>query len=79
MIEFQSINNPGYHLQPEFTGQQVDVRWVGRGTELLGLPERFDPLMYERLLYGRNPHDGSKLTARMKENRRLGWDVTLTN
>jgi conjugative relaxase-like TrwC/TraI family protein len=79
MIEFQSINNPGYHLQPEFSGSPVDARWVGKGTQLLGLPDQFDPVMYERLLHGRNPHDGEKLTARMKANRRLGWDVTLTN
>ena len=79
MIEFQPINNPGYHLQPEFTGREVVALWVGKGAELLGLPDRFDPLQYERLLHGRNPHDGDKLTARMKDNRRLGWDVTLTN
>ena len=79
MIEFQPINNPGYHLTPEFTGHDVAARWVGKGAQILGLPEQFDPVMYERLLYGRNPHDGEKLTARIKDNRRLGWDVTLTN
>ncbi len=79
MIEFQAINNPGYHTTPEFTGQPVAARWVGKGAQILGLPEQFDQVMYDRLLYGRNPHDGEKLTARLKDNRRLGWDVTLTN
>ncbi len=46
---------------------------------MLGLPDAFDAAMYERLLNGRNPFDGEKLTARLKSNRRLGWDVTLTD
>ena len=79
MIEFQKVGDFGYYLTPEFEGEQVNIRWGGKARELLGLPEEFDPVMFERVLNGRNPHDGSKLTARWSSNRRNGWDITVTD
>ena len=79
MIEFNHISNPGYHPTPEFEGGKVNAKWVGSGKQLLGLPDEFDPAMYQRLLAGLNPHDGSRLSARLSKVRRMGWDVTTTN
>ena len=78
MIEFQKVGDLGYYLTPEFEGEKVNIRWGGKAVQLLGLPEEFDPVMFERVLNGRNPHDGTQLTARLKGNRRQGWDVTVT-
>ena len=79
MINTQKLGDLGYYQMPEFAGEEAAIRWGGKGIRLLGLPDEYDPVMFERILNGRNPHDGSKLTARMSGNRRRGWDITTTH
>lgn len=49
MIEIQAISKPGYYTTPEFSGGGLNASWIGSGTRLLGLPEQFDPVMFDRL------------------------------
>jgi len=65
-----------YYLQEsENYGQ-----WQGQGAERLGLKEGsvISKKDYDRLCENRRPNDGTKLTMRNKENRRVAYDFTFS-
>lgn len=55
-------------------------RWQGQGAEMLGLKEGSVIFKkdYDRLCENKRPDDGSKLTMRNKENRRVAYDFTFS-
>ena len=55
-------------------------RWQGQGAEMLGLKEDsvISKADYDRLCENKRPDDGSKLTMRNKENRRVAYDFTFS-
>lgn len=62
-----------YDAGPEFEG-----RWLGSGARRLGLEGAVDSKEFMRLLVNRHPKTGEKLSQRMRDNRRTGWDVTFS-
>ena len=58
-------------------GQETVGRWGGRLAPLLGLQGRVTQEAFERLCDNRRP-DGSPLTARTNEHRRVGYDLTFS-
>ena len=61
------VSDPGYYLKEE--GIEV-ATFGGKGARLMGLAPAFNLETYLSLFNGQNPYDGSKLTARIKANRR---------
>ena len=58
-------------------GQETVGRWGGRLAPLLGLQGRVTEEAFERLCDNRRP-DGSPLTARTNQSRRVGYDLTFS-
>ena len=56
-------------------GQEFAGCWGGKGAELLGLSGRVTDEAFARLVNNRHPLTGEKLTARMRSDRRPGFDV----
>src|SRR5688572_20923780 len=56
-------------------GQELEGVWRGKGAELLGLDGTVGKAEWEALCDNRNPATGRTLTARQKQNRRVGYDV----
>jgi conjugative relaxase-like TrwC/TraI family protein len=52
--------------------------WFGKGAEILGLSGEVDREHFYALLAGRNPFTGEKLTARIKDDRRCGYDMVFS-
>jgi conjugative relaxase-like TrwC/TraI family protein len=79
MMQIHTAASPEYYLTPDYQteGNQIESAWGGRGAKMLGMDE-FGPLSFLRLSKGLNPETGTKLTARLKENRRSAWDVSVT-
>jgi conjugative relaxase-like TrwC/TraI family protein len=55
---------------------QVRSAWFGKGTELLGLRGEVGRREFESLAMNLHPGTGEQLTARMRANRRVGFDVS---
>lgn len=56
-------------------GQELEGIWGGKGAERLGLAGTVGKADWDALCDNRNPADGRTLTARQKQNRRVGYDV----
>jgi conjugative relaxase-like TrwC/TraI family protein len=56
-------------------GQEVAGLWGGKGAALLGLKGIVDKEAFCALCDNLNPATGERLTARTKDNRRVGWDL----
>jgi len=56
-------------------GQELVGRWRGRGAEQLGLNGSVDKADWDLLCDNRRPDTGGVLTPRMKQNRRVGYDL----
>ena len=54
--------------------QEMVGSWGGRSAEALGLHGGVDQRAFERLCDNRHPETGERLTARMRANRRVGYD-----
>jgi len=54
--------------------QEIVGQWQGKGAERLGLSGRVDQKSFEALCDNHMPGTRDCLTARMKENRRVGYD-----
>src|SRR2546423_11801588 len=57
-------------------GQELVGAWGGKGAERLGLSSVVDKDSFDRLCDNRNPGDGTKLTARTRSDRTVGYDFT---
>lgn len=57
-------------------GQETVGRWFGKGAERLGLEGEVGKKDWDALCDNKDPATGRKLTARQKENRRVGYDFT---
>lgn len=84
MLAARAAKSPEYYLTPDcpMEGESIEARWGGKDAERLDLPVgksgEFGTLSFMRLAKGLNPESGSKLTARLKENRRDAIDLTVT-
>jgi TrwC relaxase len=81
MIKATNAASPEYYLTPDcpVEGQELEARWGGKGSKLLGLSgEPFGSLAFLRLAKGLNPETGDKLTARLKADRRDAMEVCVT-
>jgi len=56
-------------------GQELEGVWRGKGAGLLGLEGTVGKAEWDALCDNRNPATGRTLTARQKQNRRVGYDV----
>src|SRR5262249_28007887 len=70
----QSLTRSDYYID----GQEVMGRWGGKGGEMLGLAGEGDAQSYSALIDNRDPQSGEQLTARNKENGRVGFDFTFS-
>jgi hypothetical protein len=79
MFKAVAAREPEYYLERDcpIEGLKIEARYGGKGARLMGLGE-FGELSFLRLAKGLNPETGSKLTARLKENRIDGTDYTFT-
>jgi conjugative relaxase-like TrwC/TraI family protein len=57
-------------------GQEVTGEWLGHAAEMLGLSGDVGQEQFTVLTENRHPLTGKQLTARMKQNRRVGYDFT---
>src|SRR5579871_1301786 len=55
-------------------GQELLGQWQGKGAERLGLSGEVRAKEWEALCDNRDPQTGEKLTLRMKDHRRVGYD-----
>jgi len=80
MMQIRPAAAPEYYLTPDYQteGAKLEARWGGKGAAMVGVSEGFGTLSFLRLAKGLNPETGGKLTARLKENRRSAWDVSMT-
>ena len=56
-------------------GQELLGRWGGRGAARLGLSGTVEKADWEALCHNRDPKSGQPLTARLKDGRRVGYDL----
>lgn len=83
MLRIHVVASPdqaiSYYGQSDYysEGQETVGRWGGRIAALLGLDGVVDKEAFARLCHNRRP-DGSPLTARTNENRRVGYDFTFS-
>ncbi len=56
-------------------GEAVQALWYGKGAELLGLSGKVKREHFEALCMNRHPLSGEQLTARMRADRRVGFDI----
>lgn len=54
--------------------QEMVGLWGGSGADELNLSGLVDQIAFDRLCDNRHPHSGERLTARMRANRRVGYD-----
>ena len=80
----QSTNSAAtknYYSKSDYyvTGQEQELvgHWGGRGAEALGLRGEVDKDAFDALCDNINPNTGERLTLRMNDNRRVGWDFNL--
>src|SRR3954468_11160039 len=59
-------------------GRETVGRWGGKLAEELGLVGDASQAALHRMIDGLNPADGAPLTQRMKDNRRIGYDFTVS-
>src|SRR4051812_6905718 len=80
MLQARNAQSPEYYLTPDCPTEdgQIEARWGGKGSRLMGLGDEFGELSFLRLAKGLNPETGGKLTARLKENRKDATDLTMT-
>src|SRR5579885_1660607 len=57
-------------------GQEIGGSWGGKGAERLGLAGLVDKESFERLCDNQHPKEASKLTARTRSDRTVGYDFT---
>jgi len=57
-------------------GQEVAGNWQGRGAERLGLSGMVDQEAFYALSENRDPATGARLTARINEDRTIGYDFS---
>ena len=55
-------------------GQELDGVWRGKGAAMLGLAGKVERAQWDALCDNKNPSTGKPLTARQKQNRRVGYD-----
>ncbi len=70
----QALGRGDYYLH----GQEIVGQWHGKGASLLGLAGEVDRERFFALVENRRPDDGTPLTARTKEHRRVGYDFTFS-
>src|SRR5262245_10857877 len=70
----EGLTRPDYYID----GQEITGLWGGKGAQRLGLSGEVDRASYFALCDNRNPIDGSQLTPRQKDNRRVGFDFTFS-
>ncbi len=66
----KSLSREEYYSE----GQELVGYWQGYGAERLGLSGRVDQQSFNALADNLKPGTDETLTARMKENRRVGYD-----
>jgi len=66
----KSLSREEYYSE----GQELVGQWQGYGAERLGLNGRVDQRSFNDLADNLKPETDETLTARMKENRRVGYD-----
>jgi conjugative relaxase-like TrwC/TraI family protein len=59
-------------------GQEIVGSWGGEGAKRLGLDGVVDRESFDRLCDNLKPKDGSKLTARIRSDRTVGYDFTFS-
>jgi conjugative relaxase-like TrwC/TraI family protein len=59
-------------------GQEIVGSWGGEGAKRLGLEGVVDRESFDRLCDNLNPKDGSRLTARIRSERTVGYDFTFS-
>ncbi len=57
-------------------GQEKVGLWGGEGAKLLGLEGKVSERAFNRLCENRHPQTGEQLTARMRDDRTVGYDFT---
>jgi conjugative relaxase-like TrwC/TraI family protein len=81
MLRIIESTSPGgakgyYSTADYFTeGQELQGRWRGKGAERLGLSGPVDQAAWDALCDNKHPATGEPLTPRLKQNRRVGWDL----
>jgi len=59
-------------------GQEIPAKWLGKGSERIGLKGAVKDEDFVALVKNRDPNSGNRLTPRDKTNRRPGYDATLS-
>ncbi len=59
-------------------GQEKVGEWGGKLAEKLGLSGQVTKEAFDRLVDNRNPSTGERLTQRTRDNRRVGYDFTVS-
>src|ERR1035437_9288075 len=59
-------------------GQETVGEWGGKLAETLGLSGKVTKEAFDRMVDNRNPSTGERLTQRTKDNRRVGYDFTVS-
>ncbi len=59
-------------------GQEIVGSWGGEAARMLGLEGIVDKLSFDRLCDNLDPRDGSRLTARTRSDRTVGYDFTFS-
>jgi len=59
-------------------GQETVGRWGGKLAEQLGLSGKVTKEAFDRMVDNRHPDTGKRLTPRTKDNRRVGYDFTIS-
>ena len=80
MLQARNAQSPAYYLTPDCPTEEgeLEARWGGKGSLLMGLGEEFDQQAFLRLAKGLNPETGDRLTARLRANRIDATDFTIT-
>jgi conjugative relaxase-like TrwC/TraI family protein len=59
-------------------GQETVGAWGGKLAEMLGLSGKVTKEAFDRMVDNQNPATGERLTQRTKDNRRVGYDFTVS-
>jgi len=70
----QGLSREDYYTE----GREVVGTWHGLGAERLGLEGAVDREAFHALCENRDPRTAERLTARQKENRRVGFDISFS-
>jgi conjugative relaxase-like TrwC/TraI family protein len=70
--DYYAKTDGGYYLKPG----DLHREWGGQGAARLGLAGPPDFEQFKRLVHGRHPFTGERLTARLDADRLPAWDVT---